>query len=173
MFDIVAGQYIYPMIDVFGFAPLRLRLVERFYPNQWEVLSKWEKNTGTFYQLGVGSGAWWPSYRFVGTDLVFNQLPNFGQTGGLRVEAYQTPEELISGESFDSNFPPVFYSLLVLDAVCSAIEGKEATGMQGDVAMFRARRDKLALRFEETFNNRSESRESVDPFVVDGEDIWD
>lgn len=173
VFNIVSGQNIYSLPSILGYCPVHVRLVERFYPNQWEVLSKWEKNTGTTYQLGVGSGSWWPSYRFTGTNLVFNQIPNFGQTGGVRIEAYDTPAELEAGQSFDANFPPVHYGLLVLDATCQALDTKEATGMVQDPELFRSRQKAREIRFEETLNNRSDARESVDPFVVDGEDIWD
>lgn len=171
--NIVANQYIYNLASLLNYNPVKVRLVERSYSNEWVTLPKWEKTTGSFYNNGVGSGEFFPSYRFTGTNLVFNQMPNFAQTAGFRVEGYKQPADLSAdGDSPDANFHPIYHDILVLHATVSCIEAKEATGMTGDPAMFRTRLEKREFQFIDTINNRSFSRESVDPFVVDGESSW-
>lgn len=168
--DIVAGQYIYDLSALMSYTPVKISLVERSFSSVWNVLDKWQKTTGSFYTVGVGSGIWWPSYRFIGTNLVFNQMPNFSQSAGLRVEGYKVPDEMVA----DSDTPlPVFstiyHNMLVLASTVACIHAKEATGVAGDPNKFIDRLDKMELAFIETMSSKSESREYVDPFVPEDE----
>lgn len=169
--DIVSGTYVYDLTSVLTYNPVKIRLVEILYGSEWLVLNKWEKNSGSFYDTGYSSGSFFPSYRFTGVNLVFNQKPNFSLTDGIRIEGYKQSVELAAaGDSPNENFHPIYHTLLVLYATIGCIESKEATGMVGDPQMFRGRLEKLETQFIETINNRSSSRESVDPFVIVGEE---
>jgi len=172
-FDIVANQYSYDLSSLLSYIPIKVKMVERIYSTEWIALQKWERNGGRFYDSGVGSGMWFPSYRFLGQNLTFNQKPDFNYTDGLRVEGYKVPALMVSGsESPDSQFHYMWHNMLVLNATVACIESKEATGLVGDPEMFRTRLAKQEMQFMEVMDQRTESRESVDPFVVSGEDVY-
>lgn len=169
--DIVANQNIYDLSTLLTYNPVEVRLVERIYTTEWKALDKWERNGGSIYAPGYSIGSFWPSYRFTGSNLVFNQIPNFDQDEGIRVEGYRGPDELVDDDDEpDSNFHEIYHNLLVLWATVSAIETKEATGMTGDPAMFRLRLEKMEERFIDSINQRSSARQYVDPFVVWGDE---
>lgn len=170
--NIVANQYIYDLSTLMTFTPLKVSLVERSYSSNWTVLDKWQKTTGSFYTTGVGSGVWFPSYRFLGTSLIFNQMPNFSQTAGLRVEAYKVPTELSADSDQPAGvFSAAYHNLLVLSSTVACIHAKEATGVAGDPDKFIRRLEKMEEAFLESISTKSDSREYADPFVTEDEGI--
>lgn len=171
--DLVASQNAYDLATLLTYVPVKIKLVERLYSTEWSVLKKWEKNSGSISTVGLGTGEFWPSYRFRGTNLVFNQIPNFSETGTIRIEGYKMPAEMSAdADTPNSGFSEIYHNMLVLWATIACLEAKEALGMKGDLAYFRERLAKMEALFTETLNNRTESRESVDPFVVCGEDSF-
>lgn len=164
--DIVSGTQSYNLATIMTYAPVKVRLVERLYGTDWSVLSKWERNSGVTYSVGIGSGEWFPSYRFTGTSLTFNQVPSFTENDIIRVSGYKIPAELsLDADTLDANFHDAYAQLLVLWSTIACLESKESTGMKSDLDAFRLRLSKLEDSFINTINSRSESRESVDPFV--------
>ena len=171
--DIVANRREYDLSTVLSYIPVRVRLIERSYSSTWYVLNKWEKNSGTINSNGVGSGHFFPSYRFIGTNLSFNLIPSFSESDTVRIEGYKQPDEL-SGDSDEpaSGFLNLYHNILVLYSSIGALESKEATGMVGDTEAFRGRLSKLEAQFISTINNRTSSRESVDPYLIDEQENW-
>lgn len=171
--DIVAYQQEYDLATLLTFIPVKLRLVERKYSNIRYVLKKWEKNDGSVNENGMGAGFFFPTYRFVGTKLCFNMVPNFSETATISIEGYRAPDEMVNdSDTPASGFLNLYQNLLILYATIGALESKEASGMAGDPEMFRRRLEKQEAIFIETMNNRTASRESVDPFVPDEEEGW-
>jgi hypothetical protein len=173
LIDIVAQQSSYDLNTLMTYNPVRVRLVERLYSTLHYTLDRWEKTTGVRDITGVGSGQFFPSYRFIGTSIEFNQIPNFSQTDGLRIEGYKVPVEMtLDTDEPNPGFSPIYHQMLVLYATVSCIEAKEATGMVGDPEKFRIRLAKLEKQFIDTMNDRAQSRQSVDPFITDFEAPW-
>lgn len=176
LIDIVSGQVDYDLNQLFQdgdltYYPVKVRLVERLIGDDWVVLPKWEKNTGVMSTTGLGTSLWLPSYRFTGTNLTFNTYPSFSETGGLRLSGYGLPAELTAdGDEFHPNFSIAWHGMAILHATIACIESKESTGMVGDPDQFRKRLEKWEGQFFDFIQNRSESRESVDPFVTAGEE---
>lgn len=174
--DIVSGQVDYDLNQLFedgdlSYYPVKIRLVEKLIGTEWVTLDKWEKNTGVMSTTGLSSQSWLPSYRFTGTNITFNIPPDFNEAGGLRISGYKIPDDLVEDEDeFHPNFNKAWHGMTILRATIGCIESKESTGMVGDPDQFRKRLEQYEGQFFDFIQNRSESRESADPFVVAGEE---
>jgi hypothetical protein len=168
--DVVANQSSYDLTTVLTYNPVMIRMVERFQNNIYKTLEKSEFIDGNIYAPGIGESDFYPSYRFSGTRIVFNQIPAFSQTAGLRIEGYKLPNEMvIDADQPAANFHPIYHNLLVLWATVGAMESKEFTGTKDDSTMFRIRLEKMENQFISVMNNRSEFPERVTPFQLDGD----
>lgn len=170
--DLVANQVSYNLATLMSFSPIKVRMVERKYSTQWVVLRKWEKNTGSIDSTGVGSGEFFPSYRFTNTKLTFNMIPNFSEDDTVRIEGYKLPVEMSADADVpNANFHEAYHNLLVLWATVAALETKEAVGTAVDKGPFAGRLQAMEEQFIASMNNRSDCPESVDPFIVEGEEF--
>lgn len=168
--DIVANQNFYDLATLLSYNPVKIKKVERFQNNIYTTLKKNEKLDGIIYAPGIGDSAFFPTYRFRGTGITFDQIPSFNFTAGLRIEGYKLPAEMSAdGDQPAANFHPIYHNLLVLWATVGAMETKEFTGAKDDSTMFRIRLEKMEKQFINVMNNRTESTEYVVPFALDGD----
>lgn len=152
---------------------VKTKRVERVVSFGTVPLKRFERyDTANVTVSGNGGDGYLPTYRFRGRNLIFEPFPTFTQTAGAVHEYYLfQPPLVIDSDSPSAGFIEPWQSMLVLWATIAELEGKEAVGSIVSIDTFRARLEKMELKFTQSMQNRSEGREEVEPYGYNYENI--
>jgi hypothetical protein len=120
--------------------------------------------SANFVNAGSGRDGFRPNYRPIGGGFVLEPPPGETVTDGLRIEFYGLPAELtVNGDSFHVDFPRSFDELVILDAVCAALDSENLmeTGMPRTVLRLR---QEWELDWERFCDSRMISTNKIKPF---------
>lgn len=122
-------------------------------------------NEGYSTQGGSAMESYIPQYNFRGNSLVIHPVPNFSQTGGIKIEYIQFPEVLIwGGNALTTQISPVFRQLVEMYAVFKA-KFREAMVTGGN--MHKVPEENLAAlynAFKTSLVSRSHNPTFIQPF---------
>lgn len=117
-------------------------------PSDWFEIVRLYKKIGTEYYImpydnafnqdyttnGPSSSTNIMSYYFRGDDLVLRDVPQFSETGGLRMEYIFFPETMVhGGDTLTTNVAPVFKDLIEMYAVYKCKLAESIRGSNVDV----------------------------------------
>lgn len=129
-----------------------------------------EITQGVATQGGSNSSSFIPSYYFRGNSLVLAPVPQFAETGGIRLEYIQFPDQMIyGGDSLTSQVSPIFKQLIIMYAVYRA---KLRESMVNGVNMYQVPADALAglvPLYRDSLPKRSKGLTFVQPFNPENE----
>jgi len=121
--------------------------------------------TGVSTQGGSNASSFIPSYYFRGNSLVLAPTPQFSETGGIRLEYIQFPDQMIyGGDSMTSQVSPIFKQLIIMYAVYRA---KLRESMVNGVNMYQVPADALSglvPLYRDSLPKRSKGPTYVQPF---------
>ncbi len=116
-------------------------------------------------QGGTSGNNYLPYYSFRVNSLLLRPVPNFSETGGLRVEYIAFPDMLVyGGDALTSGISPVFRQVIEMYAVYKA---KLRESMTNGVAMHKVAEDSLNqiyTQFKAAITPRSHNPTFVVPF---------
>lgn len=133
-------------------------------------LSRDERHSAANPSEGESGDQYLPNYRLIGNGLILEPTPIETVTGGLRMEYTGTPVELTAdGDSMHVSFPEIFEELVVLDAAVYAFDAEFAQEAGALRSLLRARAE-WEMDWERFIDQRSISRQSIEPFIPHFED---
>jgi hypothetical protein len=136
--------------------------------NGWEILNYANNVTTGFITTGgggAGTQTYLPSYYFQGNNLVLHPVPNFSQTGALRLEYVQFPDQMVNGgDAMSNQVSPVFKQLIEMYAVYKAKMKQSMVSGTDLTAIPKANLAEIYTSFKATINKRSQYPEFVVPF---------
>lgn len=114
---------------------------------------------------GSSSESYFPCYYFRGNSLVLHPVPNFSETGGLRIEYIQFPDQMIyGGDTMTAQVSPIFKQLIIMYAVYKS-KLKESFVNGGDLHSVPAQHlGELYQTFKEVITKRSKNPTFVVPY---------
>jgi hypothetical protein len=125
---------------------------------------------GIATQGGSNSNSFIPAYYFRGNSLVLDPVPQFSETGGIRLEYIQFPDQMIyGGDSLTAQVSPIFKQLITMFAVYRA---KLRESMVNGVNMYQVPADALAglvPLYRDSLPKRSKGPTFVQPFNPESE----
>lgn len=139
--------------------------------NGWELLEYRNNITTGFISIGGGTGSntYSPYYYFQGNNLVIHPTPNFSQTGVLRLDYVQFPDQMVNGgDSMTNQVSPVFKQVIEKYAI---VQAKKKQSMVSGVDLTSLPKQDLEdayVTFKNTINKRSLAPEYVIPFNPEG-----
>lgn len=136
----------------------------------WEILEYRNDITGGFFNsIGTGTNTYSPLYYFRGNNLVLHPTPNFSQTGVLRLDYIQFPDQMFNGgDTMSNQVSPVFKQLIEMYAVYKA-KLKQSMVNGTDLTSLPAKNlGEIYASFKNTINKRSAYPEYVVPFNPEG-----
>lgn len=140
--------------------------------NGWELLEYRNNVTEGFVSTGGATGAntYSPYYFFQGNNIILHPTPQFTQTGALRLDYIQFPDQMINGgDSLTNQVSPVFKQIIEKYAVLQAkIKQSLVNGADVGVSIAQADLDRAYVSFKNAINKRSVAPEYVVPFSPEG-----
>lgn len=140
--------------------------------NGWQILEYRNDITSGFISTtggSSGSNTYSPLYYFQGNNLVFHPTPNFSQTGAIRLEYIQFPDQMINGgDSMTNQVSPVFKQVIEMYAVKKAKLKQSMANGVNMVAIPQGELAELAVALMNTINKRSQYPEFIVPFNPEG-----
>ena len=165
--DITSGSDTVPLpSDCF-----QVRTVYKKLSNGYTVLAYRNNLTEDFTtQGGSSAGSYMPYYYFMGNSLVLRPVPQFSETGGLRIEYIQFPQNLVyGGDVMTAQVSPVFRQVIEMYAVYKAkVKESLVNGVQVQ-AVAESNLSALIKSFRDSIQLRSKNPTYVIPFSPDGE----
>lgn len=126
-------------------------------------------NENYYTNTGTSFDSYFPVYTFQGNNLVFRPTPNASETGAIRLEYLQLPDQMIyGGDSLTNQVSPVFKQLIVMYTVYKA---KLSESMTNGVDLFstpKSNLDALYQLFKDTIAKRSKNPTYVQAFNPEG-----
>jgi hypothetical protein len=135
--------------------------------NGWEIIPYDNDITSGFVTVGGGTGSntYLPSYYFQANNIVLHPTPNFAQTGALRLEYIQFPDQMINGgDTMTNQVSPVFKQLIEMYAIYKAKLKQSMVNGVDLTATPKANLSEIYTLFRDVINKRSEYPEYVLPF---------
>lgn len=134
--------------------------------NGWEILTYSNDITNGFQtNSGTSGNTYSPFYYFLGNNIILHPTPNFSQTGVLRLDYVQFPDQMLNGgDPLTSQVSPIFKQLLTMYAVykCklqeSLVNGVDLSGLAAQDL------NNIYNSFKAAINKRSQYPEFVVPF---------
>lgn len=121
---------------------------------------------------GTNSETYLPYYYFRGNNLVLRPVPQFSETGGLRLEYIQFPDTLVNGgDALTSQISPVFKQIVEMYIVYKA-KVKESLVLGADTTSIAAQNlSELTKQFKDVIAIRSKNPTAVIPFNPESEGL--
>lgn len=141
--------------------------------NGWEILEYRNDITGGFLTNSGASGnnTYSPLYFFMGNNLVLRPVPNFSQTGVLRLDYIQFPDQMVNGgDAMTAQISPVFKQLIEMYAVYKAKMKQSMVNGMDLTTIPKANLTEIYNNFKSAINKRSQYPEFVIPFSPEG--MW-
>lgn len=140
--------------------------------NGWECLEYRNNVTTGFITTGGGTGSntYSPYYFFEGNNIILRPTPTFSQTGALRLDYVQFPDQMVNGgDTLTSQVSPVFKHLIQKYAVLQAkIKQSLVNGADVGVGIAEGDLAKAYISFKNAINKRSVGPEYTVPFSPEG-----
>lgn len=119
---------------------------------------------------GTANNTYFPYYYFRGNNIVLRPVPQFNETGGLRIEYTAFPETLVTGQdAMTSGISPVFRELITTFAAYKAKVKEAAVNGTATEANFKRMLDELQMAFKDAVTLRSKSPTFVVPYSPENE----
>lgn len=119
--------------------------------------------------MGTSANSYRPYYFFRGNSLVLRPVPNFSQTGALRLEYIQFPDQLLNGgDTLTNQISPVFKQLIEMYAVYKAKLKESAVNGVNMHQVPKENLQEIYMQFKDVINKRSKSPEFLVAFHPEG-----
>lgn len=135
--------------------------------NGWELLEYRNDVTGGIVTgTGAGGGGTFsPSYSFLGNNLLLRPVPSFTQSGILRLDYVQFPDQMVNGgDTATAQVSPVFKQLLEMYAVYKAKLKQSMVSGTDLTALPKSNLAEIYATFKAAIGKRSQYPEFVIPF---------
>lgn len=164
--DIVSGQDSINLPSDF----FEIKALYKVVINGFVVLPYINAIQRSYYNNSGGTGnSYTPYYEFRGNQLVVHPIPDYSETGGLRLEYIYFPTTLVNGgDTLTAQVSPIFKDLIVMYAVYKA-KVKEGLVNGSDLAV--GAKEHLAdlyAQFKDVIKNRSKYPQYIEPFNPEG-----
>lgn len=139
--------------------------------NGWEILEyRNDLTNGFLTNVGAGgANTYSPAYYFQSNNLVLHPVPNFSQTGALRLEYIQFPDQMINGgDTMTNQVSPVFKQLIEMYAVYKAKLKQSMVNGVDLISIPKQNLDQIYVAFKNAINKRSQYPEFIVPYNPEG-----